>query len=138
RLLPRAAERGPLVAAPDGGSGAGGVPRSPGRQAVHPPQPFRHRRLAPAAFVTPLRRTLGVDKRRGPTNIRMENRPEDQARPRRGSMRVHLTTEQKGQIALAKVLIEAAKKGAEVYLLTAPSRCDLLLDWEGRFSIGRR
>jgi hypothetical protein len=27
-----------------------------------------------------------------------------------------LTTEQKGQIALAKVLIEAAKKGAEVYL----------------------
>jgi hypothetical protein len=44
----------------------------------------------------------------------------------------HLTTEQKGQIALAKVLIEAARKGAETYLPTTQTRYDLVLDYRGK------
>jgi len=43
-----------------------------------------------------------------------------------------LTTEQKGQIALLKVLIEAAKKGAVVSLPTTPSRYDLVVDYQGK------
>lgn len=52
---------------------------------------------------------------------------------RRGSTTAPLPTKQKGQIALAKVLIEAAKKGAEAYLPTTQARCDLLLEGGGRF-----
>jgi hypothetical protein len=45
-----------------------------------------------------------------------------------------LTTEQKGQIALAKVLLEAGKKGATAYIpVSMQSRADLLLEWQGKF-----
>jgi hypothetical protein len=44
-----------------------------------------------------------------------------------------LTTEQKGQIALAKALIEAAKKGVQTLLPTSPARYDLVLDCGDRF-----
>jgi hypothetical protein len=43
-----------------------------------------------------------------------------------------LSTEQKGQIALAKVLMEAAKKRAVVSIPTTQARYDLILDYEGR------
>src|SRR5262245_59457284 len=44
-----------------------------------------------------------------------------------------LTTDQKGQIALVKVQIEALKKGAVVLLPTTPERYDLVLDWQGKY-----
>jgi hypothetical protein len=43
-----------------------------------------------------------------------------------------LTTDIKGQIALLKVLMAAANKGATVSLPTTPLRYDLVLDWEGK------
>jgi hypothetical protein len=46
---------------------------------------------------------------------------------------IPLTTDRKGQIAIAKVQIEAAKKGAMVLLPTTPERYDLVLDWQGKF-----
>ena len=44
-----------------------------------------------------------------------------------------LTTEQKGQIALAKVMMEAARKGFLAFLPTSPVRYDLLLECERKF-----
>jgi PD-(D/E)XK endonuclease len=44
-----------------------------------------------------------------------------------------LTTDEKGQIALLNVQIEAAKKRALVLLPTTPVRFDLGLYWAGRF-----
>jgi hypothetical protein len=44
-----------------------------------------------------------------------------------------LTTDQKGQIALLKVQLEARQKGAIVLLPTTPERYDLVLDWQGKF-----
>src|SRR4051812_37653001 len=44
-----------------------------------------------------------------------------------------LTTDQKGQIALVKVQMQALRKGATVYLPTTPClRCDLVLDYQGK------
>jgi hypothetical protein len=43
------------------------------------------------------------------------------------------TTEQKGQIAQAKVLIEAARKGVMVLFPATQARYDLVLDYKGRF-----
>src|SRR5437870_5581965 len=43
-----------------------------------------------------------------------------------------LTTDLKGQIALLKVLLAAAKKGAAVSLPTAPVRYDCIVDYQGR------
>jgi hypothetical protein len=50
-----------------------------------------------------------------------------------GPAMIPLTTDQKGEIAVAKVQMEAAKKGALVFLPTRPARYDLLLDWQGKF-----
>lgn len=44
-----------------------------------------------------------------------------------------LTTDEKGQVALLKVQIEAAKKRAIVLLPTIPARFDLVLYWAGQF-----
>jgi hypothetical protein len=46
---------------------------------------------------------------------------------------IPLTTEQKGQIALLKVQLEAARKGAVVLLPTTPERFDLGLYYQGHF-----
>jgi hypothetical protein len=65
---------------------------------------------------------VGVDKSFVPPRIK--SNPE--------SPRI-LSTEQKGQIALAKVLIEASRKGVVVSQPTTPARYDLILDMGGRF-----
>jgi PD-(D/E)XK endonuclease len=44
----------------------------------------------------------------------------------------HLTTEQKGQIALGKVIQEVGKKGIGAYLPVTQSRYDLILDYGDR------
>lgn len=44
-----------------------------------------------------------------------------------------LTTDQKGQIAVLKVMIEAERKGALVLLPARPTRYDLGLDYQGKF-----
>jgi hypothetical protein len=44
----------------------------------------------------------------------------------------HLTTDQKGEIALLKVRIEASRKGAVVALPTIPARYDCILDYQGK------
>jgi hypothetical protein len=43
-----------------------------------------------------------------------------------------MTTEQKGQIALLKVQIEAENKGAEVFLPNKQSRTDMVLAYRGK------
>ena len=43
-----------------------------------------------------------------------------------------MTTDQKGVIAFARVLIEAAKKEIPVSVPTLPARYDLVLDYGGR------
>jgi hypothetical protein len=43
-----------------------------------------------------------------------------------------LATDQKGQIALLKVQLAAAKNGSFVFLPSVPCRCDLVLDYQGR------
>jgi hypothetical protein len=65
---------------------------------------------------------VGVDKSFVP--LRIKSNPE--------SPRV-LSTEQKGQIAQAKVMMEAARKGYIAFLPTCQLRSDLLLEREGRF-----
>ena len=66
---------------------------------------------------------VGVDKSFRPPRIQ----------PVAGSPKPILSTEQKGQIALAKVLIEAARKGVVVSQPTTPARYDLILDMGGSF-----
>ncbi|HJT78626.1 MAG TPA: group I intron-associated PD-(D/E)XK endonuclease [Gemmataceae bacterium] len=48
-------------------------------------------------------------------------------------MNGHLTTDQKGEIAVLKVREEALKKGAVISVPTIPARYDLVLDYQGRF-----
>ena len=43
-----------------------------------------------------------------------------------------MTTEQKGQIAVLKVQIEAEKKRARVFLPTKQDRADMVLDYRGK------
>lgn len=47
-------------------------------------------------------------------------------------MSEQLSTEQKGQIALAKVIEEAGRKGAQIFLPIAQARYDLILDYKGK------
>ncbi len=47
-------------------------------------------------------------------------------------MNGHLTTDQKGEIAVLKVREEALRKGAVVSIPSIPARYDLILDYQGR------
>ncbi len=43
-----------------------------------------------------------------------------------------LSTDEKGQIAVCKVCVEAIKRGAELYFPTTPVRYDLIMDYQGK------